>query len=53
MAQSIAIFGLSVISFIFGALVQDLKAMSKQERRQGAFIGLLVLLLMVISGIAH
>lgn len=43
----------AVTAFLLGALVQDSKGMTKQEKRQGAVLGLMILAIVVVSGIAH
>lgn len=49
----IANLGIAITGFILGALVQDSKGMTKQEKQQGAGIGLVLLLIVIVSGIAH
>ena len=53
MTLIIANISVAVTAFLLGALVQDSKGMTKQERRQGAVISLMILVIVVVSGIAH
>lgn len=45
--------GVAITGFILGVLVQDLKDMTKKEKRQGAVLGLMILTVVVVSGVAH
>lgn len=43
----------AVTAFLLGAMLPDLKGMTKQEKRQGAVLGLMILAVVVVSGIAN
>lgn len=45
--------GVAITAFILGVLVQDLKDMTKPEKRQGAVLILMILAVVVVSAIAH
>lgn len=53
MVLIIANLSVFFLGILMGLLVPDLKGMTKQERRQGAGIGVLLLLIIIVSGIAH
>ena len=53
MTLIVANIGVAVTAFLLGALTQDSKGITKQEKRQGAVIGLMILVIVVVSGIAH
>ena len=53
MTLIIANLGVAVTGFLLGALVQDSKGMTKEEKRQGASLGIGILVITIVSGIAH